>query len=297
MPLDAHYLQVFKAVLTECSMSQAAMRLRTSASNVKRIVTALEGELGVPLFDRECRGKFQPTSHADRLNQEMAGFLEEMESLQQYVSEIRETGRLLRIGAQRWFFETAYFVRLYNLLRQDARFRVTFMEVTTGQERTMVESGACDVYVGLVSPGSKRVATVHLTPLAMSLGCVAPGFVAKDLADLSEVDPWGLHAPDLRAASRDWLQAIEMAGGGIGRQITATQFREWSAEPSSANLRAVIAPTPAAGTSSPDIHWQSLNLLAPIPVRASFLVQHPYGCLEHALHKASTILKAHEHPV
>ncbi|WP_338288987.1 LysR family transcriptional regulator [Luteolibacter sp. LG18] len=290
-------MQVFKAVLAECSMSQAAMRLRTSASNVKRIVTALEGELGVPLFDRESRGKFQPTTHADRLNQEMTGFMEEMESLQQYVSQIRETGRTLKIGAQRWFFETAYFVRLFNLMRQDNRFRATFLEVATGQERTMVESGACDVYVGLVTPASKRVTTVHLAPLPMSVGCVAPGFVPRELSDLSEISPWGLHAPDLRAASREWLQCIEIAGGGIGRQLTSSQFREWSTCPSSSNLQAVVAPAPAEGTTEPSIRWQPLPLLTPIPVRASFLSQHPYGCLEHALHKASASLKQHEHSV
>lgn len=275
-------------------MSQAAMRLRTSASNVKRIVTALEGELGVPLFDRESRGNFQPTSHADRLDQEMAGFMAEMDSLQQIVTSIREDGRLLKVGAQRWFFETSYFLKLFNLLRQDGRLRATFVEVESGEERTSVESGNCDVFVGLSVPGSKRLATTHLPPLQMSLGTTDPLVTVENFSELAKVTPWGLHAPELRASVREWLQNIELAGGGIGRSITTAQLRDWIADPETSTLKAVISAAPAPTDTANPITWAPLPAFPAIPVRATFLIQHPYGCIENALQKAGSLMKDHE---
>jgi len=296
MPLDAHYLQVFKAVLTECSMSRAALRLRTSASNVKRIVQALEGELGVSLFDRESRGNFLPTSHAGRLDKEMTRFMQEMDALQEVVSGMRETGRMLTLGVQPWLRNTAYFERLIQLLQQDTRFRTVLREIEPGSERSVMESGACDVFVGLSTPGSKRLAIAHLPPLQMSLGMVAAGPVPDRLGALHESCPWGLHAPDLRGVSRDWLQQIEREGGGIGRAISTVQFRDWLADPGRGTFRAVVSAAPADPDAREDIHWHPFNVLPTVPVRATFLSQHPYGCLENALQRACNAWPtAHEH--
>lgn len=292
MPLDAHYLEVFKAVLSECSMSQAAARLRTSASNVKRIVGNLEHELGVSLFDREARGRFQPTSHAARLDHEITGFMREMEALEECVFELRQTERVLKVGARRWLCQTAYFVRLFNLLRQDKRTRVAFERVDAGHERLALESGVCDIYVGFELPRNKRLATVELPPLPRAFGSLREYPCGPNLSSLREIS-WGVLTFHPQVEDQGIAIALEQAGAGTGRTVDLSSYRKWLTRPDSGDLDGVIAPEPAAGAGDSRLQWQSVSTLPGLPITATFLGNHPYGFLEHALGRVASEMTGH----
>jgi DNA-binding transcriptional LysR family regulator len=294
MPLDAHYLEVFKAVLSECSMSQAAARLRTSASNVKRIVGNLEHELGVPLFDREARGRFQPTTHAARLDHEITGFMREMEALQECVFQLRQTERILKVGARRWLCQTAYFVRLFNLLRQDRRVKVAFERVDAGQERVALESGACDLYVGFEVPRNKRLATVGMSPLPLCYGTLLE--CPADLSRLRNVS-WGALTLQSHGQDRNILHVLDQAGAGFGRALDLSSFRKWLSRPDEGDLEGVIAPEPATGAGDSRLKWQTLPTLPGLPITATFLANHPYGFLEHAVERVASEMTAHALPI
>jgi DNA-binding transcriptional LysR family regulator len=294
MPLDAHYLEVFKAVLSECSMSQAAARLRTSASNVKRIVDNLERELGVPLFNREARGRFQPTSHAARLDREIIGFMGEMEALQECVSQLCQTGRVLKIGARRWLCQTAYFVRMYNLLRQDSRVKIAFERVAAGEERMALESGACDIYVGFELPQNKRLATVELPTLPRSFGSLREW--PPEVSGWRDIS-WGLLTFPSHGDHRHILHLLEQEGAGLGRALELTSYRKWLSRPDEGDLDGVIAPEPATGGGDARLQWETISSLPGLPIMATFLANHPYGFLEQALGRVASAMTSHALPI
>lgn len=290
MPLDAHYLDIFRTILDERSLSRAANRLHTSASNVKRIVSVLEQELGVPLFERTSRGHYDPTSHAERLEQEMAGFLDEMHQLEDFVNGIRDVGRVLRVGAHRWFFETRYFVRLFNGLRSDTRFRSTYVDVEPGSERAMLESGACDLFVGPEVFSSKRLTAVLLPDLGFSRALP----LSQDGATAAvRKSGWGLHLPVSQTLADSVIEGMAAICGPGGRTLPTTRFLRWMESPDWENGQAVIAPEPAAASHA--VEWRPLEETG-IPVKVVFLSLHPYGCLEQVLQRALRSMKERHEP-
>lgn len=114
--MDLRSLRLFMAAAEEGSFSRAARRMHTVQSNVTSHVQKLEGELGVPLFDRG--GRRVRLTWAGRRLRDYAARLGELHDAA--VAEIRgggEPGGRLRLGSM----ETTAAVRLPALLTRFSR--------------------------------------------------------------------------------------------------------------------------------------------------------------------------------
>lgn len=92
-------LRYLLAVISEDSLSAAAAKLGVNHTTVSRRITALEAQLGKPLFERQNRG-WITTPAAEEVVQHARQMAESANSIQRYVmSENQELSGVLRITA------------------------------------------------------------------------------------------------------------------------------------------------------------------------------------------------------
>ena len=97
--MELEQLRVFVAVAQTRTFVEAAARLNKSQPAVTMTVKALEREMGVPLFEREGRGK-RLTAAGARLAAKAAGILEGARRLKEDVAGEPEVPRgPVRVGA------------------------------------------------------------------------------------------------------------------------------------------------------------------------------------------------------
>jgi DNA-binding transcriptional LysR family regulator len=92
-------LRAFRATLNGGSLAVAAEKLHLSQSAVSRLISSLEGELKLNLFDRSGR-KLTPTEEAILFNREAGRILDNLDEVSRIVQEIRAgRTRTLRVIA------------------------------------------------------------------------------------------------------------------------------------------------------------------------------------------------------
>lgn len=285
MPLNIHYLRVFSAVMTEHSLAHAALDMHTSHSNVKRMVEVLERELGIPLFHRSGRGIYEPTDNAKVLNQEMSRFLAEIDEFEGRIKNSEQSRKTLRIGAESWFMETEYFVRLFQQLRRDGAYRPSIVEVAAGEEKQALESGHCDLLIGSHAPVSRRLHAIELPSTRWYAGKPQTCRQPKGGGELDHLgERWGMYFPASRERGNEFIRQIEKAHGGKGCLISAPELRAWQTDRAGNALSAVVAAAPAMAMTQQAVDWHPLSPECACPVNAVYLSQHPYGCLRQLVH-------------
>ena len=99
-PLNLRQIEAFKAVIEHGTVSRAAQALYVSQPAVSKLLTHLEEETGLSLFER-VRGKLVPTGHGMRLYQEVERVFSGLKQVEQAVESIRrDEQRHLRIGVK-----------------------------------------------------------------------------------------------------------------------------------------------------------------------------------------------------
>ncbi len=97
-PLNLRQIEAFKAVIENASVSRAAEVLFVSQPAVSKLLTHLEEETGLALFDR-VRGKLAPTRQGMRLYEEIDRVFSGLRQVEEAVESIRQDEkRHLRIG-------------------------------------------------------------------------------------------------------------------------------------------------------------------------------------------------------
>ncbi len=93
--LDWDKLRIFHAAAQAGSFTHAGEALHMSQSAVSRQVSALEAELGVPLFHRHARGLI-PTEQGELLYRTAREVLQKLETVQSRLTDTKEkpTGTL-----------------------------------------------------------------------------------------------------------------------------------------------------------------------------------------------------------
>ncbi len=220
----------------------------------------------------------------------MQSFLREMETFSSLASEVREKERVVLVGTNPWFMETRYFSQWLERLRESSRIEVRLVEIAGGTERSMVDSGSCDVYIGPNLISGKRLSHVDLPVMAAGICLNGNQVPPRSLEDLESIRAWGIHLPGLSSQAAEWLQAIKVAGGGSGRLISSPNYLEWSASPLRSQLEAVIAPIPAKTSAV----WHPFKPLGGIRIRATALSQHPYDFLGAAIQAAAANFMEHD---
>ena len=258
-------------------MSRASLELRTSASNVRRIWQSLEEQLGEKLFTSNDQGETIPTTAARALDREMSSLLEEVRRFEASVKRIHRNGRTLRLGASRNVFNTNHFGKLFNTLRHDERFRISFVEVKADEGRPALEAGECDLVFSVDGTPGRRFESRDLPPLKLD--------VASERSPLKElkVEPteladlkWSLATFAKTSLALDTLKKIESSGGGNGKLCSQHQFLSWAEDNPGDGTEAVVCIRPASFNRLPRVSFFPLDLNAGYPLCVSYLKQHPY---------------------
>src|SRR5690554_2105505 len=92
MPLDWNKLRVFHAAAEAGSFTHAAERLHLSQSAISRQVSALEREVGVPLFQRHARGLIL-TEQGELLYRTAHEIFTKLDHIHQQLNESTDTPR------------------------------------------------------------------------------------------------------------------------------------------------------------------------------------------------------------
>lgn len=96
--LNLRQIEAFKAVIEHGTVSQAALALGVSQPAVSKLLTHLEADSGLTLFDR-VKGKLAPTAQGIRLYQEIGRIFNGLRQVEQAVECIRRAEqRTLNIG-------------------------------------------------------------------------------------------------------------------------------------------------------------------------------------------------------
>lgn len=280
MHLEPLHLRAFNTLLNEGSVTRASLELRTSPSNVRRIWQSLEDQLGDKLFNSNEQGEAVPTSAALALDREMASLLEEVRRFESSVKRIHRNGRTLRLGANRNVFNTSHFGKLFNTLRHDDRFRISFVEVNGDEGRSALEAGACDLVFSVDGTTGRRFESRDLPPLKLDVAYerspqTESKVVPTDLADLK----WSLATFSKTSLALDTLKKIESSGGGSGKLCSQHQFLSWAEDSDTDETEAVVCIRPASFSRSPRVSFLPLDLNAGYPLCVSYLRQHPYEFL------------------
>ena len=172
--MDLRQLRTFVTVAEVGTVSQAAVQLHVAQPALSRQIRALEGELGVVLFDR----------HAGRLNLSRAGegLLNECRGLLNYARQLGEHAQLLRrpdagvlrVAASAHFLESVFpdFLRLYA-----ARFpevHVKLADVVGAASLGMLERGEIDIAQSTIrslGPAHSSIGNRPLVVVEMLAAC------------------------------------------------------------------------------------------------------------------------------
>lgn len=295
MPYDLEQLRVFSALMAEKSTSRASLELRTSRSNVRRIWQNLEEQLGESLFLTRENGENEPTTAARRLDREMIALLDEVRRFEATVRKIHQNGRVLRLGADRNLFNTRYFGRVFNTLRHDPRFRISFLEVAEDEGKAALESGACDLLFSIEGVPGRRLEARELPPMPLDVACF------RDRHDASPIQPdelsqwsWSLATITGEPRALDTLRHIRSSGGGEGQLCSQHRFMRWAEDATSAEKDAVVCVRPVSYRRLPQVVFLPLGLEANYPLNVFYLKQHPYEFLETMVGHVDRALKSPE---
>jgi DNA-binding transcriptional LysR family regulator len=280
MNLDPLHLRAFTALMNEGSVSRASLELHTSPSNVRRIWLSLEEQLGDRLFISDEIGETRPTTAAKLLDREMTTLLDEIKRFEASVQRIHRNGRTLRLGADRNVFNTRHFGRLFNSLRHDNRFRISFVEVNGEEGRSALEAGGCDMVFGLDGTPGRRFESRELPPMRFDVACAKPreGEPVLNPSALADLN-WSLADFATNSLALDRLRKIEAGGAGSGRLCSQLQFMRWAEERPGDDTEAIVCVQPASFSRSPQVSFIPLESIAGFPLCVTYLKQHPYEFL------------------
>jgi DNA-binding transcriptional LysR family regulator len=295
--MDLDFLETFRQVARQGSFTAAAASRGYTQSAVSRQVSAVEAELGTPLFDRLPRGV--------RLTQEGACVLEHVEAMfdrldlaRGEITALRDLeGGALRVGA----FPTAVAALIPRAMAAfraaHPRVALSLVEGMTRRQLALLQAG--DVHVAVVSAfpdqrlDEEEFEFVHLLDDPMFIAFPAGHRLAKRrrvrLADLAD-EPWisgdagaddNLLGPaSLRTGTptrvdfvaREWTAKLGLVAAGLGITLVPSLAVEAA--------RGDIALVPVAPTDAParSVYAATVRGVARPPAVEAFLASLVASC-------------------
>jgi LysR family transcriptional regulator, cyn operon transcriptional activator len=152
--VDLRHLRAFAAIVDAGGFARAATRLNLSQPALSRQISALEIDLGVPLFDRVGRRALL-TSEGEDLLRRSRRLLSDAESLGERARALKggHTG-LLRVGATPQAMETLLAAFLARYRRRHPGVEVHLVEDGGVRLPARLEHG--DVHLALIAAGDAR---------------------------------------------------------------------------------------------------------------------------------------------
>lgn len=153
--MNLRHLRTFAAIVDTGGIARAAARLHLSQPALSRQIHALEGDLGVPLFNRIGRG-VQLTSEGEDLLRRSRHLLAEADSLGEHARSLKagEAG-LLRVGAAPHVIEKVLADFLTDYRRGHPGVEVQLIEDGGVAIQGRLERGHCDLAMTTGTEGTR----------------------------------------------------------------------------------------------------------------------------------------------
>ena len=216
--LTFRQLEVFFAVCRETSYANAALELRSTRANIKRVCEDLEKAVGRQLINEGADRTLQPTAFAKELLAQTGPLSRGLRNLAARVQTMHEKGRIVRFAAAGEFFRGGLFTDFLARLQISDAFRPCFLRIESNRFRTALLNAECDVYFGAGITASDRLEAVSLGPIPWSFkpGECYSGSPPTRPADLIVGKWWIVDAGD-PATGTEVLEAFHSAGAVGGR--------------------------------------------------------------------------------
>lgn len=211
-------LEVFCVVCREASYANAALELRSTRTNVKRVCDEFQRAIGRPLFDEGPDRTLLPTLFAQGLINQVSPLTRGLRRLGESVKNLHEKGRILRFAAAGEFFRGGMFSDFLARLQISDTFRPCFLRIETDRFRTALLNVECDVYFGVGITATERLDLVNLGPVPwkISVGAQSTGPVPSQPDELP-AGKWWITETGEPEANAQILKAFHAAGAKDGR--------------------------------------------------------------------------------
>ena len=188
MKFDWNDLRFFAAVLEHGSTARAARAIGVDQTTVARRITALEGALGIELFEREQTG-YRPTPAAEVLQPSVLAVAGQMEQFaREAATAMRRAKRRIRVTGEDYIMRRLV---VPALTRFAAEYPDVQLEVDVSSEVRDLQAGEADV-------------AVRASPEP-----VEPSLVRRKLSE----DPWAVYCSTAYAAAHGAPKSIEDLAG------------------------------------------------------------------------------------
>lgn len=211
-------LEVFHVVCREGSYANAALELRSTRTNIKRVCQDFEVAVGHPLFGENPDKTLEPTAFALGLLGQIGPLSRGLRRLGENVRSLHEKGRILRFAAAGEFFKGGPFTDFLARVKISDTFRPCFLRIETNRHRTALLNVECDVYFGVGLSASDRLDCVALGPIPWKFQ-PGPRYRGGHLATPADLKPgkwWIADVGDPDVSSR-MLDEFHAAGAKNGR--------------------------------------------------------------------------------
>lgn len=214
-------LEVFRVVCREASYANAALELRSTRANIKRVCDEFEKAVGRSLFEEGLDRTLRPTLFAQGLLGQITPLSRSLRRLGDTVRSLHEKGRILRFAAAGEFFKGGLFSDFLARLKITDSFRPCFLRIETKRFRNALLNAECDVYFGVGIIASDRLDLVNLgsVPWTIATGARHRGKPPAHPADLPPGKWWIADGGDAEATAK-LLEGFHAAGAKGGRILT-----------------------------------------------------------------------------
>ena len=211
-------LEVFRVVCREASYANAALELRSTRANIKRVCEDFEKAVGRPLFDEGSNRTLCPTAFAQGLLGQVSPLSRGLRRLGDTVRDLHQKGRILRFAAAGEFFKGGLFSDFLARLKIADTFRPCFLRIETKRFRTALLNAECDVYFGVGITVTDRLDLVNLGPIPWKIE-TGSRYKRKPPATPADLPPgkWWIAGAGETEATAQILQAFHAAGAKGGR--------------------------------------------------------------------------------
>jgi len=202
--MNLRHLRAFATIVDVGGVARAATRLHLSQPALSRQISALEAELGVPLFDRIGR-RVQLTSQGEDLLRRSRRLLAEADSLGERARELKrgETG-ILRVAATPQVIENLLAPFLIHYRRRHPGVEVHFVEDGGARLLGRLERG--EAHLSMTPASTTRFAGALLYPMHVIAAVPSAHPLARRrVIEVAELADEPLLLPQRGFGSREWF--------------------------------------------------------------------------------------------
>ena len=138
-------LEVFRIIFREGSFTNAALELRTTRANVKRVCEEFEKAVGRRLFEEDADRNLLPSPFAKCLVEQLGPLSRSLRRMSEGVRSLHAAGRVVRFAAAGEFFRGGLFTDFLSRLQIKDRFTPCFLRVEMKRFRTALLNTECVV--------------------------------------------------------------------------------------------------------------------------------------------------------